>query len=357
MTEPKVKHLKVATKSESKFLDEIAQLVQNARNAANSAVSSIIVVTNWNIGRRIVEQEQKGKNRAAYGDRLVELISEDLTRKFGDGYGKRNVQYFRKFYLLFNDFEIVNTCVRNLNWSHFKRLLSVSNDDARMWYMKEADSQMWPVRTLDRNISTQYYERLLHSPKKEKVIAEMKRNTKNFQSSQFELIKSPVIAEFLGFQANDYTETELESAILTHIRDFLMEMGKGFAFVARQQHIVTETDDYYVDLVFYNIELKCYVLFDLKIGKITHQDVGQMDMYIRMYDDLKKRDDDNPTLGLVLCTDTDEDIAKYSILHGNEQLFASKYKLYLPTDEELRAEIETQKQFFLMQQTENKSEE
>lgn len=356
MTEPKVKHLKVATKSESKFLDEIAQLVQNARNAANSAVSSIIVVTNWNIGRRIVEQEQKGKNRAAYGDRLIELISENLTRKFGDGYGKRNVQYFRKFYLLFNDFEIVNTCVRNLNWSHFKRLLSVSNDDARMWYMKEADSQMWPVRTLDRNISTQYYERLLHSPKKEKVIAEMKRNTKNFQSSQFELIKSPVIAEFLGFQANDYTETELESAILTHIRDFLMEMGKGFAFVARQQHIVSETDDYYVDLVFYNIELKCYVLFDLKIGKITHQDVGRMDMYIRMYDDLKRKSGDNPTIGIVLCSKTDEDIARYSVLHDSKQIFMAKYMPYMPTQDELKLAIEQEKKNFYLQHPDLKIE-
>ena len=250
---------------------------------------------------------------------------------------------------MFNDFEIVNTCVRNLNWSHFKRLLSVSNDDARMWYMKEADSQMWPVRTLDRNISTQYYERLLHSPKKEKVIAEMKRNTKNFQSSQFELIKSPVIAEFLGFQANDYTETELESAILNHIRDFLMEMGKGFAFVARQQHIVTETDDYYVDLVFYNIELKCYVLFDLKIGKITHQDVGQMDMYIRMYDDLKRKSGDNPTIGIVLCSKTDEDIARYSVLHDSKQIFMAKYMPYMPTQKELKQAIEQEKKNFYLQ--------
>lgn len=243
----------------------------------------------------------------------------------------------------------MNTCVRNLNWSHFKRLLSVSNDDARMWYMKEADSQMWPVRTLDRNISTQYYERLLHSPKKEKVIAEMKRNTKNFQSSQFELIKSPVIAKFLGFQANDYTETELESAILTHIRDFLMEMGKGFAFVARQQHIVTETDDYYVDLVFYNIELKCYVLFDLKIGKITHQDVGQMDMYIRMYDDLKRKSGDNPTIGIVLCSKTDEDIARYSVLHDSKQIFMAKYMPYMPTQDELKLAIEQEKKNFYLQ--------
>ena len=177
----------------------------------------------------------------------------------------------------------------------------------------------------------------------------MKRNTKNFQSSQFELIKSPVIAEFLGFQANDYTETELESAILTHIRDFLMEMGKGFAFVARQQHIVTETDDYYVDLVFYNIELKCYVLIDLKIGKITHQDVGQMDMYIRMYDDLKRKLGDNPTIGIVLCSKTDEDIARYSVLHDSKQIFMAKYMPYMPTQDELKQAIEQEKKNFYLQ--------
>ena len=310
---------------ETVFLNEVTELVQKARDTANSAVSSIIVVTYWNIGKKIVEQEQAGNDRAEYGRQVIEVLANNLTRKFGTSYNKRNLQYFRKFYLSFKNFEIVNTCVHNLNWSHFRRLLSVSNEAARLWYLKEANNQMWSVRTLDRNISTQYYERLLISPKKEKVIEEMKSKTSEYKDSQFELIKSPVIAEFLGFKANDYTETELESAILTHIRDFLMEMGKGFAFVARQQHIVTETDDYFIDLVFYNIELKCYVLIDLKIGKITHQDVGQMDMYIRMYDDLKKKNDDNPTIGIVLCTKTDEDIARYSVLHDSKQIFMAKY--------------------------------
>ena len=228
----------------------------------------------------------------------------------------------------------------------------MSNEAARLWYLKEANNQMWSVRTLDRNISTQYYERLLISPKKEKVIEEMKSKTSEYKDSQFELIKSPVIAEFLGFKANDYTETELESAILTHIRDFLMEMGKGFAFVARQQHIVTETDDYFIDLVFYNIELKCYVLIDLKIGKITHQDVGQMDMYIRMYDDLKKKSDDNPTIGIVLCSKTDEDIARYSVLHDSKQIFMAKYMPYMPTKEELKLEKKKKKANFYLQHPE-----
>lgn len=342
--------------TENDFITEIESFIEKSRNAANSAVSSIIVATYWNIGRMIVEEEQNGENRAKYGEQIIQLLSEKLTRKYGNSYSKRNLQYFRKFYQCFNDFEIVNTCVHNLNWSHFRRLLSVTNDNARIWYAKEACEQMWSVRTLDRNVATQYYERLLISPKKEAVVEEMKRKTASFKDSKFELIKNPVIAEFLGFQDTDYSETQLEEAIITHIRDFLMEMGKGFAFVARQQHIVTESEDYFIDLVFYNIELKCYVLIDLKIGKITHQDVGQMDMYIRMYDELKKKADDNPTIGIVLCSKTDEDIARYSILHDSNQIFMAKYMPYMPTQEELKNEIEREKANFYIQHPELKLE-
>ena len=216
--------------------------------------------------------------------------------------------------------------------------------------MSEAAHENWNVRMLDRNISTQYYHRLLQSPKKEAVIAEMKRKNDQFPKTHFELVKSPVVAEFLGFKdEGSYLESDLESAILSHIRDFLMEMGRGFAFVARQQHIVTETEDYFIDLVFYNIELKCYVLVDLKMGKITHQDVGQIDMYVRMYDDLKRTAGDNPTIGILLCSETDEDIARYSVLHDNNRLFMSKYLTYLPTEEQLKQEIERQKAVFYMQ--------
>lgn len=178
----------------------------------------------------------------------------------------------------------------------------------------------------------------------------MQRKTSQFQRNQFELLKSPMIAEFLGIKNEDsFVETDLESAILSHIRDFLMEMGKGFAFVARQQHIITDTQDYYIDLVFYNIELRCYVLVDLKMGTITHQDVGQIDMYVRMYDELKRKEGDNPTLGILLCGETSEDIARYSVLHDNERFFMSKYLTYLPTKEQLRVEIERQKEIFYMQ--------
>lgn len=341
----------------NEFINEVESFIEKSVNAANSAVSSIVVVTYWNVGRMIVEEEQNGKSRAEYGKQIIQQLSERLTRKYGNNYSKRNLQYYRKFYQCFNDLEIVNTCVHNLNWSHFRRLLSVTSDDARIWYTKEACEQMWSVRTLDKNIATQYYERLLLSPKKDAVIAEMKSKTASYKDSKFELIKNPVIAEFLGFQNNDYSESQLESAILTHIRDFLMELGKGFAFVARQQHIVTESEDYFIDLVFYNIELKCYVLIDLKLGKITHQDVGQMDMYIRMYDELKKKEDDNPTIGIVLCSKTDEDIAKYSILHDSNQIFMAKYMPYMPTQEELKNEIEKEKANFYIQHPELKIEE
>lgn len=226
----------------------------------------------------------------------------------------------------------------------------MKDETARLWYMNEAAQEGWSSRTLDRNIGTQYYNRLMQSPKKEAVKNEMLQKTNEHQKNRFELLKSPIIAVFLGFKNEDtYLESDLELSILLHIRDSLMEMGKGFAFVARQQHIVTETEDYYIDLVFYNIELKCYVLIDLKMGKITHQDVGQIDMYVRMYDELKCKEGDNPTLGILLCAETDEDIARYSVLHDNDRLFMSKYLTYLPSKEQLKAEIDRQKEIFYMQ--------
>ena len=241
-----------------------------------------------------------------------------------------------------------------LSWSHYAALLQVKDEEARDWYEKEAAEQTWSVRTLQRNISSQYYYRMLGTQKKELVESEMKELTAPYQNDKLEFIKNPVVAEFLGFSQNtDFTESDLEKSILSNLQKFLMELGKGYAFVARQQHIHTEKQDYYIDLVFYNYILKCFVLIDLKTEKITHQDVGQMDMYIRMYDELKRSEGDNPTIGIVLCSDTDDDIARYSVMHGNEQLFASKYKLYLPTKEELKAEIETQKAMFYLQQQDN----
>lgn len=335
------------------LINDLHALVEASRDSAYKAVNSAMLDMYWNIGKRIVEEEQKGDQRAEYGKKLLKTLSDDLTANYGKGFSDRNLRYYRKFYIMFPDKEIWNACVPNLTWTHFRALLRVDDEDARIWYMREAYESGWSTRTLDRNIGTQYYYRLLQSPKKDAVISEMKEKTSGLQNKQYELIKSPVVAEFLGFKDEDtYLESDLESAILSHIRDFLMEMGRGFAFVARQQHIVTETDDFYIDLVFYNIELKCYVLIDLKMGKITHQDVGQIDMYVRMYDDLKRKEGDNPTIGILLCSETDQDIARYSVLHDNDRLFMSKYLTYMPTKEQLKHEIEKQKSIFYAQHPE-----
>ena len=255
-----------------------------------------------------------------------------------------------KFFQTFPEIvSTLSTQSSSLSWSHYSILIQVRDTEARRWYEREACEQGWSVRTLQRNVSSQYYYRMLKTQVPDQVEREMKELTSQYQN-RLEFIKNPVIAEFLGMQADtSYLESDLEQCIIDNLQKFLMELGKGYAFVARQQHIHTEKEDYYIDLVFYNYIIKCFVLIDLKTQKITHQDVGQMDMYIRMYDELKKQPDDNPTLGIVLCADTDEDIAKYSVMHGNEQLFASKYKLYLPTDEELREEIQTQKDIFELQ--------
>lgn len=285
-----------------------------------------------------------------------------MTEEFGKGYSVTNLKSFRKFYIEFqylaigqtvsaqSDVSIQQTVSALLSWSHYERLMRVENLQARKWYEQEAKEQMWGRRTLERNINTLYYERMLMSQAKEPVVQEMEEKTKEFQHDKLEFIKNPTVLEFLGLPGNmSYREQELEKAILDNLQEFLMEMGKGFAFVGRQKLIRTDTEDYYIDLVFFNYLLNCFVLVDLKVGKITHQDVGQMDMYVRMFDELKRGEGHNPTIGIVLCSETSKDIARYSILKGNEQLFATKYKLLLPTPEELQAEIENQKELFLMQ--------
>lgn len=330
-------------------IDDVKQIIINGRNIAYGAVNSALLLTYWNIGKRIIEVEQDGKQRADYGKQLIKVLSDVLTKEFGKGFSERNLADFRKFYHFFPDEQILQTRLQNLTWSHFRNLLRVPDENARLWYMNESAKEGWSSRTLDRNIATQYYYRLLQSPKKEAVIAETQEKTHDLQNPH-ELLKNPIIAEFLGFRMEDsLAESELENAILSHIRDFLMEMGRGFAFVARQQHIVTDTEDYYIDLVFYNIELKCYVLVDLKMGKVTHQDVGQIDMYVRMYDDLKRKEGDNPTIGILLFAETSEDIARYSVLHDNDRLFMAKYMTVMPTKEQLRMEIEKQKAIFYAQ--------
>lgn len=340
----------IATVDGNHFIAEIKQIIEGARQKTYSAINSAMVEAYWLMGKRIVEEEQQGKERADYGVRLLKELSAELTKEFGKGFSVPSLYNFRVFYQTFP--EIFSTPWRILSWSHYKRLLTVTNQTAREWYMKEAAEQMWSYRTLDRNISSQYYERLLLSQNKRRVKAEMHSLTHEFQQDKLEFIKNPTVAEFIGLSPNtDFTESDLESAIISNLQSFLLELGKGWSFVARQKLIRTEKKDYFIDLVFYNFLLKCFVLIDLKNTTITHQDVGQMDMYVRLYDERVRVEGDNPTIGIVLCSETDEDIARYSVLHDNDQLFASKFMLYMPTEEELRNEIERQKQFYRLQHT------
>ena len=342
------------------ILKDMCGIIESSQKAAYQAVNTTLVQRNWMIGYRIAEEEFGGEERSEYGLKVIKKLSKELTNLYGKGYDRGTLYRCLRFYRMFP--EIVASLRQQsgtiLSWTHYRILLQVEDKKARDWYEKEAAEQTWSVRTLQRNISSQYYYRMLQTQKQELVENEMKELTAEFQNDKLEFIKNPVVAEFLGLASNtDFTESDLEKSILTNLQKFLMELGKGYAFVARQQHIHTEKRDYFIDLVFYNYILKCFVLIDLKTKEITHQDVGQMDMYIRMYDELKRSEGDNPTIGIVLCSDTDEDVARYSVLHGNEQLFASKYKLYLPTEEELRAEIETQKAMFYLQQKENQETE
>ena len=334
------------------FLLEMKRIVTRARQKAYSTINSAMVEAYWQMGKRIVEQEQQGKDRADYGSQLLKLLSKELTEEFGKGFSVNSLYYFRQFYLAFP--EIFPTMWGVLTWSHYKRLLSVPNPDARMWYLKEASEQMWSYRTLDRNIGSQYYERLLLSQHKSTVQPERRNLTSSTEKFAFDFIKNPTVAEFIGLTPNiDFSESDLEKAIIGNLQNFMLELGKGFSFVARQKLVRTDKKDYFIDLVFYNYILKSFVLVDLKTTTITHQDVGQMDMYVRIYDERVRSEGDNPTIGIVLCSETDEDIARYSVLHDNDRLFASKYMLYMPTCEELRNEIERQKEFYKSQHSAN----
>jgi predicted nuclease of restriction endonuclease-like (RecB) superfamily len=352
-------------KSDS-ILNDMQTIIESAQSRAVQSVNALLVQRNWLLGYRIAEEELKGERSENYGKEIIKTLSQKLTEQYGKGFDRtslyRYIQFYKTYPNIFKTLsgksnsltsEIVATVSQQslLSWSHYLVLLQVDEKEARDWYEKEATSQAWSVRTLQRNVSTQYYYRLLKSSDKQPVENEMKALTATFQTDKLEYIKNPFVLEFLGLpEDNSILEKELENSIISHLEKFIMELGKGYAFVARQQRIHTEKEDYFIDLVFYNYILKCFVLVDLKMGKITHQDVGQMDMYIRMYDEMKRNEGDNPTIGIVLCSDTDEDIARYSVMHGNEQLFASKYKLYLPTESQLKAEIERQKSIFYLQQ-------
>lgn len=385
MKEPEKKY----NDEDNMLVNDLRSIVSKARSKAFAAVNYSLVERNWRIGQRIVEEEQNGTSRAEYGKHVIEVASAALTKEFGKGFSYTNIANYKRFYLTFSDLQILQTVseefkkqkhqtlsdessllpqkgqtppaqfeLRFLPWSHYERLIRVEDKKAREWYAKEAFEQGWSFRTLNRNINTLYYERLLMSTKKQPVVDEMQDKTKAYQQDKLEYIKSPVVLEFLGLpEDTSLAESKLETAIINNLEKFLMEMGKGYALVARQQHIRTEENDYYIDLVFYNYLIKSFILVDLKVNRITYQDVGQMDMYLQMYDKMKKGPDDNPTIGIILCTETDSDVARYSTLAKNDQVFAAKYKLYLPDKEDLRREIERQKELYLMAHPEENDKE
>ncbi|MBS1641732.1 MAG: DUF1016 family protein [Bacteroidetes bacterium] len=322
------------------FIAEIKSILQNARIKTYTAINAAMVNAYWQMGKRIVEEEQQGQQKATYGEAILKTLSIALTKEFGKGFSYANLRNFRQFYLTYPDAEICYALRSNLSWTHHRLIMRVENPEARNYYLKECEEQQWSSRVLERNINTFTFQRLLSTQNNVQ-----KTNTETINPQAF--IKDPYVFEFLNVeQPSNTTEKEIETALLNDLQKFLLELGKGFSFVARQQRISTETSHFYIDLVFYNYILKCFVLFDLKTTKLTHQDTGQMDMYIRMYDDLKKQTNDNPTIGIILCAEKDETVVKYSILNDSNQLFATKYMPYLPTEQELINEIEQQKLMF-----------
>ena len=368
---------------ENIFIKDLRTIVSAARDTSYRMANIMQVLQNWLIGRRIVVQEQQGKARADYGKHIIELASLSLSEAFGRGFSETQVRNYRKFYLAFSNLLIQQTAPAEfrsrlasiqqtmpaesvsdgivlpvqLSWSHYERLIRIADPKARMWYMQEAATQQWDYRTLKRNIDSQYYYRLNQTPevKRQEVIDEMHRLTANYEKEKSTFVKNPMLVEFLGLSHREaFTESKLEQAILDHLEHFLMEMGKGYALVNRQMHIHTEDDDYYIDLVFYNYLLKCFVLVDLKTTKVSYEDVGQMDMYLKLFDTYKRTEGDNPTIGIILCSETNADVARFSTLATNKQMYASKYLTYMPSKEVLAREIEQQKEIFRLR---NNSEE
>ena len=310
-----------------KLFNSIKEIILQARQRVYRMVNSSLLDTYWQIGYQIVENEQDGNARADYGKGILKNLATQLTVEFGKGFDDSNLRNMRSFYLAF---PIRDTLRHELSWSHYRLLCRLDSESKRQYYLNESIACNWNGRTLQRQINSMAYERVLEH-----------KLENNLPDSATTLLKDPYIFEFLGLTTDiRNSEQSIETAILDHIQQFLLELGKGFAFVARQQHIVTDTSDFYIDLVFYNYMLKCFVIIDLKKGLLTHQDIGQLDMYVRMYDDLKTENGDNPTIGILLCTEKDETIVKYSVLNENEQLFASKYLLYLPKEEELKQLID-----------------
>ncbi len=327
------------------LFSNIALVIQQSRQQVQQAVNSAMVQCYWQIGCLIIEHEQQGQARAAYGKQQLQVLSQQLTLEFGKGFDASNLRNMRRFYLTF---PIQETVSLKLSWSHYKLLAGIENEQARAWYQQEAIQQCWSVRALERQIDKLYYERLLSSQDKALVQAEAQQhiaheNQRQQQLRPQDVLRDPYILDFLNLPSQHLLESDLEQGLLDNLQAFLLELGKGFAFVARQQRIRTEDQDFYIDLVFYHFKLKCFLLIDLKLGKLSHQDVGQMDSYVRIYDQQQRSADDNPTIGLILCSQKSEAVVKYSVLTDSEQLFAAKYLPFLPTEAELKLELERER--------------
>ncbi len=320
----------------TKIIEDIRNLLILSRQNLAQTVNSAMVQTYWNIGRIIVEDEQAGEQRATYGKKQLEFISDKLTTEFGKGFDTRNLRNMRKFYITFSNWNAVST---KLSWTHYRTLVRIEKDEVRQWYMQESIANNWSARALDRQISSLYYERLISSKEKTPVENEAKEKTKELQLTPKDVLRDPYIFDFLNLPSQSLLESDIEQALIDNLQKFLLELGRGFAFVSRQKRLSVEEQDFYIDLVFYNFKLKCFLLIDLKLGKLTHQDVGQMDTYVRIYDKFEKSEDDNPTIGLILCSEKSQAVAKYSVLNDSKQLFSSKYLPYLPSEEELKQEL------------------
>lgn len=326
------------------YVSDIKSLIAESRQRTYTVVNVVMVQTYWLIGKRIVIEEQQGSKKAKYGESVLKNLSKDLTSEFGNGFSYANLRNMRQFYLTYPDHSICYTLCSKLSWSHNRLIMRVADEKARDYYLKEAISQQWSVRQTEREIQSFSYYRLLENGQiKAREINDGVTDAKRF-------VKDPYVLEFAGLAAFDkHKEKDIEKALIEHMKEFLLELGKGFSFVKEQYRISTETSHFYIDLVFYNYILKCFVLIDLKSGKLTHKDVGQMDMYIRMFDDIKKDDSDNPTIGILMCAEKDETVVKYSVLNGSDQIFASKYLPYLPTEEELRRELDDRAILYLQE--------
>ncbi len=331
----------------ARLVTEIRQVLEQTRQQIQRAVNAGMVNAYWHVGRLIVEHEQKGAERAEYGKQQLAQLADALQADFGKGFDVSNLRNMRKFFLTFP----IQDAVRpELTWTHYRSLMRVENEDARQWYLNEAVEQNWSARALERQVGTLYYERLLSSKERKPVELEAQQQTQALQTNPKAYLRDPYILDFLNLPHESLLESKVEQALINNLQQFLLELGKGFAFVARQQRISCEDRDFYVDLVFYNFKLKCFLLIDLKLGKLNHQDVGQMDTYVRIYDEQRRGEDDNPTIGLILCSEKSEAVAKYSVLVDSEQLFASKYLPYLPSEEELRQELQRERQLITEQQ-------